>query len=140
VKVLFDTNVVLDVLLARPPYADVAARLLSLVDIGKVEGILCATTVTTTHYIAEKTIGADLARKYVGELLTIFDVACVDRQVLLNALDVPFDVFEDAVLHEAARDAGVTAIVTRNSKDFRRATLPVFDPNELLAAIVAAAE
>ena len=139
-KVLFDTNVVLDVLLAREPHADVGARLLSLVDSGKLEGILCATTVTTIYYIAEKSVGAELAHRHVGELLAMFDVACVDRQVLLNALDRRFDDFEDAVLHEAARDVDATAIVTRNGGDFRRATLPVFDPEELLAAVVAASE
>jgi predicted nucleic acid-binding protein len=139
-KVLFDTNVVLDVLLAREPHAGVGARLLSLVDSGKLEGMLCATTVTTIYYIAEKTVGAELAYRYVGELLAMFDVASVDRQVLQNALDRHFDDFEDAVLHEAARDVDATAIVTRNGGDFRRATLPVFDPEELLAAVVAAAE
>lgn len=47
---------------------------------------------------------------------------------------------EDAVLHEAARDVDATAIVTRSGGDFKSATLPVFDPQELLAAVVAASE
>jgi hypothetical protein len=64
----------------------------------------------------------------------------VDRQVLLNALDRPFHDFEDAVLHEAAREVDATAIVTRNGGDFRHASLPVFSPEELLAAVVAASE
>ncbi|MDY0088726.1 MAG: PIN domain-containing protein, partial [Coriobacteriia bacterium] len=51
---LFDTNVVLDVLLDREPHAEVAARLLSLVDQGRLDGMVCATTVTTIHYLASK--------------------------------------------------------------------------------------
>jgi len=141
VKVLFDTNVVLDVLLAREPHAVVAARLFALVDKGELEGVLCATTVTTIHYIASKAVGPDSAkRRHLRELLAMFDVAGVDHDVLDGALGLDFQDFEDAVLHEAARAAGATAIVTRNGKDFGNAVIPVFDPHELLAAVVASSE
>jgi hypothetical protein len=43
-------------------------------------------------------------------------------------------------LHEAAVDSGAAAIVTRNSGDFDKAVLPVFEPEELLAAVIAASE
>lgn len=49
-KVLFDTNVVLDHLLEREPHADNAERLLNLVDTGRIDGIICSTTATTIHY------------------------------------------------------------------------------------------
>ena len=137
-KVLFDTNVVLDVLLARAPHAEPAARLMALVDRGKIEGLLCATTVTTIHYLATKVIGRRKAVKHLRELLAMFDVARVDRAVLLQALEPNFPDYEDAVLHEAARAAGATGIVTRNASDFAAASLPVFDPRELLSAVLAA--
>jgi predicted nucleic acid-binding protein len=139
VKVLFDTNVILDHLLEREPHVDVAERLLSLVDTGEIEGIICATTATTIHYLASKTVGAAAAADHLRALLAIFNVACVDREVLRGALDTGFSDYEDAVLHEAARAAGAAAIVTRNGKDFSRSSLPVFDPTELLAAVQAGA-
>ena len=137
-KVLFDTNVVLDVLLNREPHAEPAARLLSLVDTGELEGVICATTVTTVHYVACRARDDATARRCVEQVLHLFDVACVDRPVLLSALRLDFVDFEDAVLHEAALAAGATAIVTRNAKDFAGASLPVFDPSELLAAVLSA--
>ena len=136
-KVLFDTNIVVDQLLAREPFVDNAERLLSLVDTGRIDGVICSTTVTTIHYLASKVVGAPAALEYVRKLLAIFDVACVDRDVLNSALDLGFSDFEDAVLHEAACKAGAVAIVTRNGKDFTRSALPVFDPAELLAAVYA---
>ena len=139
-RVLFDTNVILDVLLAREPHADVAARLLSLVDSGGLDGVICATTVTTIHYIASKSVGVKLAQKHLEDLLDLFDVAPVDADVLKSSLRPGFADYEDAVLHEAARAAGAAAIVTRNGKDFTGSSLPVFDPHELLAAIIAASE
>lgn len=139
-RVLFDTNVVLDHLLAREPYVDAAERLLSLVDSGAIDGFICSTTATTIHYLAAKAVGTPAARDYLRELLVIFDVACVDRGALLAALDSDFSDFEVAVLHEAACDVGAAAIVTRNGKDFARSKLPVVDPDELLAALSAGSE
>jgi len=140
VKVLFDTNVVLDHLLAREPYVDTAEQLLSLVDSGRIDGVICSTTATTIHYLASKAVGAAASTDYLRKLLVIFEVACVDGDVLQGALDLGFSDFEDAVLHEAACKVGAAAIVTRNRRDFLRSTLPVFDPAELLAAVNAEPE
>lgn len=134
-KVLFDTNVVLDQLLEREPHVDAAEQLLSLVDAGRLEGLICSTTATTIHYLASRAVGAQAAMNYVRTLLSIFDVACVDREMLRSALDPGFADFEDAVIHEAARQTGAAAIVTRNAKDLARSELPVFSPAELLAAV-----
>ena len=136
-KVLFDTNVVLDVLLAREPHAGVAARLFDLVDNEQIDGAVCATTVTTVAYVATKAVGATQGRKLLRRLLDLFAVAAVDRQVLEEALRLDFADSEDAVIHEAARAWGAAGIVTRNGRDFGRASLPVFDPAELLAAVLA---
>lgn len=134
-RVLFDTNVVLDHLLEREPHVDAAEQLLSFVDAGRIEGVICSTTATTIHYLASKAVGTAAAMNYLRQLLAFFDVACVDREVLRRALDLGFSDFEDAVVHEAARTDGATAIVTRDGKDFMRSELPVFSPTELLAAV-----
>lgn len=134
-RALFDTNVILDHLLEREPHVDAAEKCLSLVDGDVIDGVICATTATTIHYLASKAVGAKTAAKQLRTLLSIFDVACVDHDVLLDALDAGFADFEDAVLHAAALESGAAAIVTRNVKDFARSTLPVFDPSELLAAV-----
>ncbi len=139
-KVMFDTNVVLDVLLEREPHVDAAAKLFALVDTGGMEGSICATTATTVYYIAAKSFGRKRAQTCLRELLALFDVARVDRGVIDGALDLDFADFEDAVLHEAARAGGMAAIVTRDGRGFAKAAMPVFSPEELLAAVGAASE
>lgn len=49
-KVVFDTNIVLDVLLIREPYAQMSINLFDAVVSKEIEGYLCATTVTTIDY------------------------------------------------------------------------------------------
>jgi predicted nucleic acid-binding protein len=62
VKVLVDTNVVLDLLLDRLPFSDDAALLFERVESGAVTAVLCGTTITTIYYIAAKTIGSRKAK------------------------------------------------------------------------------
>ncbi len=50
-KILFDTNVVLDVLIDRKPFSLTASLLFSEVEKGRIEGFLCATTITTIYYL-----------------------------------------------------------------------------------------
>ena len=136
-KVLFDTNVILDVLLEREPHIDAAGKLFALVDNGRIEGLICATTATTVYYIAAKSFGARRAHDQVHGLLGLFEVAPVGKEVLDGALDTDFADYEDAVLHEAARAAGATVIVTRDRDDFANSAIPVLDPVELLAVVAA---
>jgi predicted nucleic acid-binding protein len=129
--VLFDTKVVLDLLLDRQPFAASAVRLIARVESRQLEGLLGGTTVTTIHYLLSKELGRRTALDAVRQLLALFAVAPIDARTLSLALDLPFHDFEDAVLHEAARLAGADRIVTRNRDDFRDATLPVHTPDEL---------
>lgn len=139
-RVLFDTNVILDVLLARAPHVAPATALLDRVATQILDGLLGATTLTTIHYLATKAVGARAAQGHVRTLLGLFEVAPVTRAVLTDALDLDFPDFEDAVLHEAARHAGAEAIVTRDPKGFVKARLKLYAPEELLRFLDAAPE
>jgi len=134
-KVLFDTNVILDVLLDREPFVHDSLYLLSKVEQSEITGFVCATTITTIHYLASKALGANQVLRHINSLLSLFAIAPVNRIVLENALQSKFNDFEDAVLHEAAQHAGAKYIVTRNSIDFKKSKLVVFEPRELINAL-----
>ena len=130
-KILFDTNIVLDVLMDRLPYSDAAVELFSKVEDGTVSGYLCGTTITTVYYLAAKTVGAARAQEEIKKLLSLFEVAPVNRHVLESALVLDFSDFEDAVIHEAACHIGADAIVTRNQKDFKKSRISVYSSEEM---------
>jgi predicted nucleic acid-binding protein len=138
VRVLFDTNVILDVLVGREPHAATAARLLSFADDGTLDGLVCADAVTTVDYVAVKIVGPRESRRLLSELLRICSVVPVDRAVLERALRLDFPDYEDAVVHEAALLAAAEGIVTRDAEGFSRGTLPVLDPLELLSTLAVA--
>jgi predicted nucleic acid-binding protein len=140
VKVLFDTNVILDLILERHPFHASAAALVAKVERREVVGVLGATTLTTIHYLVAKAVGSEKARSATQGLLGVFQIAPVDHGVLENAARSPIKDFEDAVLHEAGKGWGVDALVTRDPEDFRSGNLPVFSPRQLQRDFDAAQE
>ena len=136
-NVLFDTNVILDVLLDRDPFAPPALQLFAKVERGELHGLICATTVTTIFYLTSKALDATQAVGHIQTLLNLFTIAAVNRTVLTPALESGFADFEDAVIDAAAHYADADAIVTRNSKDFERAARPIYTPDELLRLLAA---
>ena len=134
-RILFDTNVILDVLLDRRPHVTAAAQLIAYVHSKHIDGLLGATTVTTIHYLAAKAVGTAHARRHVSTLLSLFEVAPIGRVALVGAFDLRFRDYADAVLHEAARHAGATGIVTRDAKGFALSTVTIYAPDELLRLV-----
>ena len=134
-KVLFDTNIILDVLLDRNPFSEEASYLLSKVERTEINGFVCATTVTTLHYLLSKYLNKKKAIESIHSIMALFEVASVNRLVIETALKSKFIDFEDSVLHEAARHAGAMYIITRNIRDFKTSTIPVFTPFEFLSML-----
>ena len=95
---------------------------MAAIETGAAEGFLCATTITTIHYIAAKALGEKIARNHINALLQIFQIAPVTQEVLSAALNSKINGFEDAVLFESARAVSVNVIVTRNLSDFTKAS------------------
>jgi len=135
VRVLVDTNVVLDVLLDRRPHSIDSVHVFRLVEEGRVEGLLCATTITTIDYLLTQSQNRSDARKALGQLIRLFDIALVNRAVIEGAMRSKMGDFEDAVLEQAAKLAGAEAIITRNAKDFAQGTIKVLDPKQFLVQI-----
>ena len=131
-KILIDTNIILDVMLDRAPFSEPACDLLSIVEHGKAGGFVCATTVTTIHYLASKVLGKDLAQEQIEKLVALLEIAPVNRVVIKDALRSGFSDFEEAIVCQAAYHAVADAIVTRDRKGFKKSEIPVYSPTEIL--------
>ncbi len=133
-NVLVDTNVWLDIFLARQPFVSASARAVSLLDTPE-HGIFAgATTVTTIFYLVHRSLDRSTACDKIRTLLDRCRVASVDGDVLRSALEDDFDDYEGAVLHGSAQAAHLDSILTRNTSDFEHASLPVYTPDEFVAA------
>ena len=132
-RVLIDTNVVLDLLQEREPFVENAARLFERIDAVEIEGFITATTITNIYYIVRKAAGRVVAQDAIAQILSDLNICAVDLNVLEQALALNFEDFEDAVQYSCAVMHNLDAIVTRDLSGFVNAEIPVVLPENLNA-------
>ena len=139
-RVLFDLNVVLDVLMLREPHFANAARLWALAETNQVEGFIATHSFSTLFYLYRRQ--KDPARVYqaMQRLFQVFEVASVDRGVIEMACDLAWRDFEDAVQAMAGNGAGCYYLVTRNPENYGDQKLTVIKPADFLAVWSAGAQ
>jgi predicted nucleic acid-binding protein len=132
VKILIDTNIVLDLLLEREPFVENAILIFEQIEQGKLEGYIAATTITNIFYIIRKTESREVAIAAINRLLTGIQFCAVDRQTVETALSLGLKDFEDSIQLACATLSKLDGIVTRDRKDFVGSNLPIYSPTELL--------
>jgi predicted nucleic acid-binding protein len=140
--VLIDTNVILDMLGKREPWDKEASALLFLAAQGRLHAFISGSTATDLYYLMNRNVFRDPQRskEVMRSLLEFFSVLPIGYEECLLALDSPVADYEDAVLTEAARKGRLECIITRNTEDFRNATVPIRTPAEYLSKMLVDAE
>jgi predicted nucleic acid-binding protein len=136
--ILLDTDVVLDFLLARQPFDQEARAIWMACAQGHVTGYISPITPVNVFYIARKSKGVAIARQLVADMLGVVKVCPLDQAMIQAAYALPMADFEDAVQAAAAAAARLDVLVTRNTKDYSDAPLPVLTPTEVLARLSSA--
>ncbi|MBN3961175.1 PIN domain-containing protein [Nostoc sp. NMS8] len=132
-KVLIDTNIVLDFLLQREPFFQDAELLFQKIDSGRIVGYVTATTLTDIFYISRRhTRSIEQARQAVSEMLTAMVICPVNRAVLEPAFGSGLADFENAIQIACAIAQSLDAILIRDTQGFLSSSLPVLSIHELL--------
>lgn len=134
-KVLIDTNVVLDLLLEREPFVEHSIALFEHIERGDLAGYIAATTITNIFYIIRKTKGNEIALIAINQLLIGLQFCAVDRRTVETALSLGLKDFEDGIQLACATLAQLDGIVTRDPKDFIGSNLSIYSPTELLSQL-----
>jgi len=134
VKVLIDTNVVLDIALNRKPFVEHAALLWRLAEQQVITAYLSNTSITDIFYIIGKHAGKEKARGFIADILDTFELADIDAEGFREALNSGMNDFEDAVQYTICEHNGCDVLATRNKADFGDRP-NVLDPAELIERI-----
>ncbi|MSU64438.1 MAG: PIN domain-containing protein [Pedosphaera sp.] len=133
-KIFLDTDVALDHLADRQPFAEYAHRILALAEKGELTVCLSSLSFSNLYYILRKLKGHADAMAVLGKLKLLVRVSSVAEAEIKAALSSNFKDFEDGIQHFAAKAEGdVSAIITRNKADYSTSEIPVLSPDEFLA-------
>lgn len=134
-RVLFDTNVIVDVLQKREPHFENSYRVFQMAakEDSDITGLVAASILTDIYYVIRPSLGSKAAAReairQLTELLMVCDTQAVDAA---EALDLPMEDFEDAIVAAVGKREKADVIVTRNTKDFAQSPVPAITPDEFL--------
>lgn len=131
-KVLLDTNVVLDLLLGREPFANLAKEIFILIEQKKIDGFLVPTSITTIYYLLNRQLDKNSSNDAIKTLLELFEITKLDKEVLLNSLKNNGIDFEDSVIYTSGDFSDIDIIITRDKKGFKNSKVKVLTPAKFL--------
>ncbi len=133
-KALIDTCVIIDALQHRVPFHEDAERIFLLVANQQIEGYITAKAATDIYYLSHRNTHSDEeSRRILANLFSLFALLDTCGTDCRQALSSSMSDYEDAVMAESGMRSGMDCIVTRNPKDYRSGTLPVYTPQDFLA-------
>jgi predicted nucleic acid-binding protein len=130
-KVLIDTNILLDIILAREPFVKDSAEILRWSEQGKIEGFITTNSIVDTIYIIKKYINdKNLRENSVRTIVTILEIVSVNKKDLLKAFDMGFSDYEDALVAQCALKIKADYIITRDCNDFIKSPVKAVSPKD----------
>ena len=131
-KVFVDTDVILDFMLARTPFAMDAAWIFSLSERKEISICTTGLVFSNAYYILRKLGSHKRVIEKLTQLAKMIEVIGLHKIAVINALGSNFTDFEDALQHYAAVSENVKIIITRNTKDYKNSELAVLTPDQYL--------
>lgn len=131
-KVLVDTNVILDVLCNRKEFVADSLRVFQCCEAQHITGYISALSIPNIVYIMRKELDSEKIREILHTLTMVFSVVELRESDLLKAAELPFDDYEDAIQSICAAKVQADYIVTRNGRDFANSSVPAISPTNLL--------
>ena len=118
-KVFVDTNIFIDILLGREPFAKDAVMVYKLCENSLIVGYIAPITINNIYYICRKAKEIEKIKAYLADITTIFTVASMGSQSIQKANTFKISDYEDALQYAMALENGCEYLVTRNVKDFK---------------------
>ena len=134
-KILIDTNIIIDNALEREPFWNASEQVLSLIEKGTIAGYISASTFSDLYYIIRKARGRDWTLTYLKQLITFCQIATVNQAAIIMAFTTNFQDFEDSIQYSTAVVNKLDAIITRNPQDFPIVTPRIITPEQLIVEL-----
>ena len=135
-SVFIDTDVVLDFLTGRQPFAMNAAVIFTLSVKRKISAFISPLTFSNCYYVMRKVAKHEKVINKLTDLLDITDISSMNKQTIELALKSDFKDFEDALQNfSATHNDKIDVIITRNLKDFKKSNIPVMTASQFITLI-----
>ena len=136
IRVLVDSNVLVDFLARRGDFYELARKLMVFAEMGDYELWVSSSQVTDVFYVLSnggRASCAPAAREALLALRRFVRVCAPGEREVDRALESDWPDFEDALVYQVATSIDASVIVTRNARDFERSAIPARTPEEFFS-------
>ncbi len=139
-RVLLDTNVIVDVLQQREPWCKSGKAIFLAIANQQITGCITAKEAADIHFFSRKQFSNEenvdeKARQVLSKLFTLFEVVDTLAEDCKNALAFPNNDYEDAIMIESAKRERIDCIITRNVEHYKLSPIKVYTPDEFVGMI-----
>ena len=134
-KILVDTNVILDVLCNRELFVLDSSKVFKFCEVKKITGYVSALSIPNIVYILRKELTPEKTQEVINKIALIFNVIDLKADDVIKAGKLNLGDYEDAIQSVCAARIKADYIVTRNIKDFQGSKVPAIKPSELIDRI-----
>jgi predicted nucleic acid-binding protein len=132
-RVFIDTDVCIDLLSGRKPFNKAAEIIFSMSESKKIKLFVSSLSFSNIDYVLRSQYSGEYSRQIIGTFKTLVQVLPVDSKTIDLAIASNFNDFEDAIQYNCAIENNLTVLITRNVKDYKKATISVLTPESYLA-------
>lgn len=130
--IFIDTDIILDLLADRKPFSKYSEILFELADNKKIKLFVSSLSFSNLFYILRKQGNTQKAIRALNNLKLLVNILAVDDKIISMALNSDFKDFEDAIQYLTAKENGISILITRNIKDYKKADIKILNAEEFL--------
>ncbi|MDY5982440.1 MAG: PIN domain-containing protein [Anaeroplasma sp.] len=134
-KVLIDTNVILDVLYKREGFYEDSLKIWKLCETRKIDGYISALSIPNIVYILRRELDPEKTLEVINNINLVFKIYDLKSEIIMQAAEKKTKDYEDALQMVTAQKLKASFIVTRNIKDFTGSKIIAVKPSELLERV-----
>lgn len=122
-KIMLDTNILIDSVLPKRPNYEEANEIFRMGHCAEVQLAACSLSLKDVYYILCKQAGEPTARRFVKDLLESLIILNVDDTILKDAILSNEPDFEDGIVRACAEVNGIDFIITRDKQAYAASTV-----------------
>lgn len=132
-KIIIDNNIILDVFQNRKPFVKFSSKVLRLVETNQLKGYITANSITDIYYVLNRSLeNKQKLYSTIDILLKLVDIIDVTAKDINKAFHPKIIDFEDELISVCAERENINYIITRNTKDFIKSSVPAINPEEFI--------
>ena len=136
-KILVDTDVLIDVALGRPDFGPDSRAVVDWCEQTPGTAVIAWHTVSNLFYLIRAARSDSFARSFIDDLIKVITVTSGGTEGVRQALAMRMNDLEDALQVAASISGNADHIITRNTADYRGSVIPALTPREFLKRFVA---